>query len=61
MKYDNIRYNLVNTINEVIKEIYSLDEFSQEQIHVLLTIFVKYILILYSRLKFFLCLKKFLV
>lgn len=32
MKYDNIKHNLVNTINEVTKEIYSLDEFSQEQI-----------------------------
>ena len=32
MKYDNIRRNLINTINEITKEIYSLDEFSQEQI-----------------------------
>lgn len=32
MKYDNIRHNLINTINEITKEIYSLDEFSQAQI-----------------------------
>ena len=32
MKYDNIKYHLINTINEVTKEIYSLDEFSQNQI-----------------------------
>lgn len=32
MKYDNIRHNLINTINEITKEIYFLDEFSQEQI-----------------------------
>ena len=29
MKYDNIKYHLINTINEVTKEINSLDEFSQ--------------------------------
>lgn len=32
MKYDNIKYHLINTINEVTKEINSLDEFSQNQI-----------------------------
>lgn len=32
MKYDNIKYHLINTINEVNKEIYSLDEVSQSQI-----------------------------
>ena len=32
MKYDNIRRNLVDAINEVTKEIYSLGELSQEQI-----------------------------
>ena len=32
MKYCNIRHNLVNTLNEVTKEIYSLDESSQKQI-----------------------------
>lgn len=31
-KYSNIRQNLINTINEVTKEIYSLDELSQAQI-----------------------------
>lgn len=32
MMNDNIKYHLINTINEVTKEINSLDEFSQNQI-----------------------------
>ena len=32
MKCDNIKHNLINTINEINKKIYSLDEFFQEQI-----------------------------